>query len=139
MLGWLVYEQGIEPHLTVFDKSPRSNRPEPPKNGQADTGTKAQAGIRAEGPAIDRAVSAPSSIYFKLSSDFFSRIGPERRLLRNSSRPEIQGQADIAQNIPNRSFVTQSGHRRPQPNKLSGLSPIVLALTRCRSSTRITC
>jgi hypothetical protein len=22
MLGWLVYEQGIAPHVTVFDKSP---------------------------------------------------------------------------------------------------------------------
>ena len=25
MLGWLVYEQGIEPHVTVFDKSPRTD------------------------------------------------------------------------------------------------------------------
>src|ERR1700733_11972181 len=55
-----------------------SSSQQPPRtseNGQADTGTKAQAGIRAEGPAIDRAPSAPSSIYFKLSSHFFNRIG----------------------------------------------------------------
>ena len=25
MLGWLVYEQGIEPHVTVFDKSTRQD------------------------------------------------------------------------------------------------------------------
>ena len=25
MLGWLVYEQGIEPHVTVFDKSARQD------------------------------------------------------------------------------------------------------------------
>lgn len=25
MLGWLVYEHGIEPHVTVFDKSPRTD------------------------------------------------------------------------------------------------------------------
>ena len=25
MLGWLVYEQGIEPHVTVFDKSERND------------------------------------------------------------------------------------------------------------------
>lgn len=27
MLGWLVYEQGIEPHVTVFDKSARAEGP----------------------------------------------------------------------------------------------------------------
>jgi hypothetical protein len=26
MLGWLLYEQGIEPHVTVFDKSARTDR-----------------------------------------------------------------------------------------------------------------
>ena len=25
MLGWLVYEHGIEPHVTVFDKSTRQD------------------------------------------------------------------------------------------------------------------
>ena len=25
MLGWLVYEHGIEPHVTVFDKSARTD------------------------------------------------------------------------------------------------------------------
>jgi hypothetical protein len=25
MLGWLVYEQGIEPHVTLFDKSARKD------------------------------------------------------------------------------------------------------------------
>ena len=25
MLGWLVYEHGIEPHVTVFDKSARKD------------------------------------------------------------------------------------------------------------------
>jgi hypothetical protein len=25
MLGWLVYEHGIEPHVTVFDKSGRQD------------------------------------------------------------------------------------------------------------------
>jgi hypothetical protein len=25
MLGWLVHEHGIEPHVTVFDKSARSD------------------------------------------------------------------------------------------------------------------
>lgn len=25
MLGWLVYEHGIEPHVTVFDKSARND------------------------------------------------------------------------------------------------------------------
>jgi hypothetical protein len=25
MLGWLIYEHGIEPHVTVFDKSARTD------------------------------------------------------------------------------------------------------------------
>jgi IS5 family transposase len=59
MLGWLVYEHGIEPHVTVFDKSTRqrtewcarrvpsrSNRPKPPKARKANTDAKPSPSLR---------------------------------------------------------------------------------------------
>jgi len=59
MLGWLVYEHGIEPHVTVFDKSTRqrtewcarrvpsrSNRPKPPKAREANTDAKPSPSLR---------------------------------------------------------------------------------------------
>src|SRR5579863_10597638 len=58
---------------------PRSNRPKPPKNGKADTGTEPQASIKANRSSDRPCPPHASSIYCELSPDFFNRIDPQRK------------------------------------------------------------
>ena len=57
---------------------PRSNRPEPPKAGEADPGTRPKVGLSVDQLRQSTESSARRAIYCEPLSDFFNRIGQQQ-------------------------------------------------------------